>query len=150
MESKAQRLRQIIDAKGFVTDSSFAEAVGIQPATLSHIFKGRNDISPRVIDKILAVFPDINPEWLRIGGTEPMFRKTRSELTLFPTNTDINAGGNAKIPNYSPEIGVNEGGNSIQKTLIQEVIREKIVSKKIVKITVFYDDNTFEDFLAGS
>jgi transcriptional regulator with XRE-family HTH domain len=128
MESKAQRLRQIIEKKGFVTDSAFAEAIGIQPATLSHIFKGRNDISPRVIDKIFAVFPDINPEWFRIGGNEPMFRQT-SELPLFPT-----------VNNYSLDS---------QKTQIQEVIREKLVSKRISKITIFYDDNTFEDFFAG-
>ncbi len=57
-----------------MADGQFAQEIGIQNSTLSHILNGRNRPSLDVIKKILKRFPEIDPDWL-IFGHSSMLRK---------------------------------------------------------------------------
>lgn len=57
-----------------MADGQFAQEIGIQNSTLSHILNGRNRPSLDVIKKILRRFPEIDPDWL-IFGHGSMLRK---------------------------------------------------------------------------
>ncbi|MDR1762734.1 MAG: helix-turn-helix domain-containing protein [Dysgonamonadaceae bacterium] len=145
-DEKAKRIEKIIEIKGFNTKAAFANAIGVTGATLSFIFSGRNNVSQSIIEKITKKFPDVSLEWL-MTGKEPMLNTAiPTEGTLFPEISGVNAPLPSETLKYPQENGVKTAEIAGQNTVIQEVIREKIVSKKIVKITVFYDDNTFEEF----
>lgn len=57
-----------------ITAWKFAELLGVQPSSISHIISGRNKPSFDFIEKILLNFPDIDPDWLILGKGE-MFRQ---------------------------------------------------------------------------
>jgi len=65
MEIK-DRILQIIDAEQ-LTASKFADAIGVQRSSISHIVSGRNNPSLEVVQKILISFGTINSEWLLFG-----------------------------------------------------------------------------------
>lgn len=61
------RIKKVIGLKN-LSSSHFADQIGVQRATISHILSGRNKPSLEVIQKILDTFPDISSEWL-VKGT---------------------------------------------------------------------------------
>lgn len=60
------RLEKFMKSEG-LTPSRFAEIMGVQPSSISHILGGRNKPSFDFIEKILLRFPKINPDWLLLG-----------------------------------------------------------------------------------
>ncbi len=68
-----ERIAEILKKEN-LSNSQFANLVGIQASAVTHIINGRNQPSLPVIQKILDTFRGINPEWLVIGKGE-MYRK---------------------------------------------------------------------------
>src|SRR6056297_3336997 len=66
------RILQIVKEEE-MTNSRFAQEIGVQPSSISHIVSGRNKASIELVTKILHRFPGINPEWL-LMGKEPMYK----------------------------------------------------------------------------
>ena len=60
------RIKKWIDNKGLKA-SSFADLIGVNRATVSHILSGRNKPSVNFIDKMVRSFPDLNANWLVVG-----------------------------------------------------------------------------------
>jgi transcriptional regulator with XRE-family HTH domain len=50
-----------------ITASQFADEVGVQRSSVSHVLSGRNKPSLDFIQKILKKYPEINPDWLLFG-----------------------------------------------------------------------------------
>src|SRR5690554_7842734 len=67
------RLQKIITAEG-LTPTQFAELIGMQRSSISHILSGRNNPSFDMLQNILAKFTKINPNWL-IMGKGDMYQK---------------------------------------------------------------------------
>ncbi len=73
------RLQKVMDFYG-ETSSSFAEKIGVQRSSISHILSGRNKPSLDFILKVLSSFPDVELYWLINGkGTFPKEIKTEIE-----------------------------------------------------------------------
>ncbi|WP_347925795.1 helix-turn-helix transcriptional regulator [Pontimicrobium sp. SW4] len=65
------RLQQIIDYYS-LSASSFADKIGVQRSSISHILSERNKPSLDFVMKILSSFPDVDLYWLLNGkGTFP-------------------------------------------------------------------------------
>lgn len=62
-----------------LTPSKFADEIGIQRSSMSHIMSGRNLPSLDLITKILKKYPDINSEWL-LQGAGPMLKTIQIDL----------------------------------------------------------------------
>ena len=60
------RINQVMREKG-ITSRQFAEEIGIQPSSLSHILTGRNRPSLDFVMKIMQRWPDIDINWLMFG-----------------------------------------------------------------------------------
>jgi transcriptional regulator with XRE-family HTH domain len=60
------RFRVLLDQLQ-LSPSGFADKIGIQRSSVSHIFSGRNKPSIDFLEKILNVYPDINVTWLITG-----------------------------------------------------------------------------------
>ncbi len=73
-----ERLLLILKMKN-ISASKFADEIGVQRSSISHILSGRNNPSLDVVQKILKRFPDINPEWL-LAGKGPMIKEKVPDL----------------------------------------------------------------------
>ena len=88
----ATRLQKIIDFYD-ESASSFAEKIGVQRSSISHILSGRNKPSLDFVMKILHSYPDVELYWLLNGkGTFPnnvdtFNKETSSKETEALSNT---------------------------------------------------------------
>ncbi|MDG1728598.1 MAG: helix-turn-helix transcriptional regulator [Algibacter sp.] len=117
-EDFIKRLQKIIDYYG-ESASSFAEKIGVQRSSISHILSGRNKPSLDFILKILSAFPEVDLYWLFNGKG-----KFPSEEKTVDTIEDITP----------PE--------SNHKNLIAEVKKDKTIDR----IVIFYSDGSFKNY----
>jgi len=64
--STNSRVMELIAAEG-LSASAFADKIGVQRSSISHISNGRNEPSVPLIKKIMQAFPHVNVEWLLMG-----------------------------------------------------------------------------------
>lgn len=50
--------------------SAFAEKIGVQPSSISHVLSGRNKPSLEFVQKVLVQFPKVSADWLLTGNTK--------------------------------------------------------------------------------
>jgi transcriptional regulator with XRE-family HTH domain len=141
-----ERILKFIDASG-LTAARFAEDIGVQRSSVSHILSGRNNPSFDFIQKILIKYKHINAEWLLLGSGD-MFKLAR-QTSLFDninsplSNLHENVVSN-EILNSEPVINSQKPTENTQnKSIIPELIPENLSNKSIEKIIVFYNDKTF-------
>jgi len=53
-----------------ISPAEFADKIGVQRSSMSHILNGRNYPSASFLQKMLQVYPLLNPRWLMIGEGE--------------------------------------------------------------------------------
>jgi len=53
-----------------ISPAEFADKIGVQRSSMSHILNGRNHPSASFLQKMLQVYPMLNPRWLMIGDGE--------------------------------------------------------------------------------
>jgi Helix-turn-helix. len=68
--------------------SAFAEKVGVQPSSISHILSGRNKPSLEFIQKVLIQFPKVNADWL-ISGKNNTEEFTTNPEKIVPQKNSI-------------------------------------------------------------
>ena len=151
MEDFNQRLL-IIFEKYSLNASSFADTIGVQRSSLSHILSGRNKPSLDFILKIYEAFPEINLAWLTLGEGELTKQKTGTPTSI-PQQSDEETK-NKMIPEITKDIE-NEAGylpieNDFQKNTIPlsssfDHIKNTSDSN-IEQIVIFYTDGTFKTF----
>jgi transcriptional regulator with XRE-family HTH domain len=142
------RIMKILEQEG-LSPARFANQIGTQPSIISHILNGRNKPSLEVVQKVLNTFPSINPDWL-IFGSGSMYREElpSRQASLFDIKPDIAYKSTLSEPQKevykaaSPEIK--------QEEPVHVDAKPSILPKTVKKITVYYSDMTFEEFLPGS
>ncbi len=124
--------------------SGFADKIGVQRSSLSHLLSGRNKPSLEFILKINEVFPEVDLYWILIGkGNFPVSNselKISSESPLLtPTPSPIQ---NTKEIKSDQNLSESEELNKIQQdSSINEF--SSTANKWIDKIIFFYKDGTF-------
>ncbi|MDR2791410.1 MAG: helix-turn-helix domain-containing protein [Tannerellaceae bacterium] len=171
-----ERIIKIMEREG-MTAARFAEAIGAQRATMSHILSGRNNMSLEIAQKILDRFPKLSPDWL-LRGAGDMYRNERTafsssplpQQTLFsarvPASTPVvtptsppNAVSNEKQgtpspPPSAPPTWTNKQENSPvyvaepSTPFASPVIHPDKPSRRVTRIMIFYSDNTFDTFIS--
>ena len=146
-----KRIEQIIIDKG-LSPSYFADTIGIQRSSISHILSGRNKPSLDIIQRILKVFPDIDRDWLLFDSEIPQqnMPQTNRQQPVNQVNTRQNLF--EQTPRESPKIFQTEP--DVVKSSVNLPIKRKIErptvpsvssSKQIERIMIFYTDGTFEE-----
>ncbi|NQY05213.1 MAG: helix-turn-helix transcriptional regulator [Flavobacteriaceae bacterium] len=148
------RLREII-TQNELSSSAFAEKLGVQRATISHLLSGRNKPSLDFVMKVLTAFPDVDLYWLLNGKgayqKEDIIERIPDKIspsTSTPSDQDL----------FSQEMNVTEN-TSEEKNQIDEMqqkinpavihsIKKNISGKEteISKILILYKDGSFEVF----
>ena len=111
-----KRLQKIIDYYN-ESASSFAEKIGVQRSSISHILSGRNKPSLDFILKILSAYPEVDLYWLFNGKG------------VFPSKQEIK-----EIEQTSLKAALDEN-----KLLSDN-------NKEIERIVIFYSDGSFKNF----
>ena len=98
------RLQEIMD-KEHLTPARFAELIGVQRSSISHILSGRNNPSLEFLRKILLHLEHINPDWL-ISGKGPYKRNQEWSVNQKKTKQEPSAekmnSGRIEFPEKSP------------------------------------------------
>ena len=105
--------------------SSFAEMIGVQRSSISHVLSGRNKPSLEFLAKIEATFDEVSFEWLLKGEENKSPVSTPS-----PTRSEISPG--------------NEPVNITQKRIEESLPHH--TSEDIIKIVHYYADGSFDSF----
>ncbi len=140
--TEKERLVKLMDELQ-VNAKSFAEEVGIQPGTISNIMKERNKPSLEVMQRVLNRYSQVNPEWL-ICGTGSMWRqKGDSQQTLFDVTPIIEE---APAQSLQP-VAVSPHTTTTHAAPIAEMLtaQTQVVQRKVKKITILFDDGTFQE-----
>ena len=97
--------------------SLFADKIGVQRSSISHLLSGRNKPSLDFVLKVTQVFQDVDIYWLLNG--KGIFPKTTASKQ--PSSTPL------QLQQEAPE-------------------HSHPGAKKIQRIVVFYSDGTFEEY----
>lgn len=143
-----KRLVELIDAEQ-LTSAKFADAIGVQRSSISHILSGRNKPSYDFLQKTLTAFPYINADWLITGDGE-MYKGDMSAGSLFkPEQHDLNK--NTGNDNVTSEIAGPETDASPNKSSQQVIsnpgeLQIQPGELKIKKVILIYADDTFQSY----
>ncbi len=146
-----KRIEQIIIDKG-LSPSYFADTIGIQRSSISHILSGRNKPSLDIIQRILKVFPDIDRDWLLFDSEIP-----QQDMPQINRQQPVNQANTRQslfeqTPRESPKSFLTEP--NVVKSSVNMPIKRKIErptapsvssDKQIERIMIFYTDGTFEE-----
>ena len=76
------RIKEVI-AQHELSSTAFADRLGVQRSSISHILSGRNKPSLDFIMKLLQAFPTTDTNWL-LFGSEQKSQTTSAQPPLFP------------------------------------------------------------------
>ena len=146
------RIQQLI-AHQHMNRQSFAEHIGVSPASLSQILNDKQKPTLAIVIAITNRFPTLRYDWL-LDGKEPMFTDGtpagKSPISTTPAeegkpsadhtaSTQIQLAGNTFPPQPTQPSGA-----------IPTQFQVKYIDKpqrKITEIRIFYDDQTWESFV---
>ena len=112
------RLKEILKYYDF-SAATFADKIGVQRSSISHIISGRNKPSLEFVLKVVQSFPEVNLYWLLNGKGN------------FPSSASV-----------SENI-------QVQNPAVEEIIETKPAEeeKKVIeKIIIFYTDGSFNSY----
>lgn len=131
-----------------MTVSQFADAAQIPRPTLSQILSGRNKkISNEVLTKLHDAYPDLNIAWLLFGDGPMCLDGTLApakNVQEAPSLPNLTQAEDASPKNLAPELPFSEIDSR------QPIPVKADSSKRVTYITVFYSDNSFENFYPKS
>lgn len=113
---------QMVMKMNNLTNASFADKVGVQRSSISHVMAGRNKPSLDFIQKTLTAFPRVNAQWLITGKQESI---------------------------DGPAAETNTAQKQASKEVKVETSTGSLNSKEIDRIVVFYTDGTFVETVPG-
>ena len=119
------RLQHLIDLLG-TNPAQFANNIGIQRSTMSHLLSGRNKPGYDFFTKIAKIYPQVNIEWLLLGTGSPMKNGILTE----------------PLPPEPQEELFDKGDND--PLFCSSDVEES--SKRIQRITIFFSDGSFQEF----
>ncbi len=140
-----KRLELILDYYS-LSASTFADKIGVQRSSLSHLLSGRNKPSLDFILKIIEAFPEVDLYWI-LNGTGSFPKSISNEVTK-NSNTII-------VDAPTPISVKEEQGNLFNEVEKKETVKEittnqnRIISSqqsKIERIVIFYTDGKFEEY----
>lgn len=136
-----RRLQQFLEAEN-LTAAKLADILGVQRSGLSHILSARNKPSYDFILTILNKYPALNPDWL-ITGKGKMYRDQNEDST--PVHqVVVEKSEYIQPPQFEFENEVNSE-ETISNTTPLLSTKASSNNKRIVRITIYYSDGTFED-----
>ncbi|MCV2484907.1 helix-turn-helix domain-containing protein [Flavobacterium sp. SH_e] len=140
-----KRLETVLDYYG-LNASAFADKIGVQRSSMSHLLSGRNKPSLDFVMKILEVFPDVDLYWILIGrgnfpkNNDDEIQENLKDLTPIPSNE------NSGEDLFSTAEINEEGKREIKKSSLPKNVNFSLEDDDIDKIVFFYKNGTFKAY----
>ena len=154
-----EQIKKLMEAEG-LSPAKFADEIGVQRSSISHIISGRNKPSYDFILKILKRFSGLNTEWL-LTGKGSMIKSNDNEReerksieTLFSKEDGIYYEKEDENINQKP---ITQIEKEVTKNIQEEIKTNKTDQKQTLGFTnvnninyilVFYRDGTFKQYNA--
>ncbi len=151
-----ERILKILE-KNKLSSAQFAELIGVQRSSISHILSGRNKPSYDFLVKIIEHFDDIDAQWLLTG------KGNMSKIQRKPAPYSTNQQELFTQPDYASKGSSNSGEQQVLNknkddsepipAAIEQIIKHEAKSEekprvtnvnKVKMIVFVYEDNTFE------
>lgn len=167
-----KRIELILKTKN-ISASKFADEIGVQRSSISHILSGRNNPSLDFIQKTLKRFPDINSSWI-LTGSGTMYNSPNlfsSEIEYKEENimdriiNEPVVEHNSESTNITKENKEEEYNKHEEEEEVKQVNHFKKKApfdavhdveatyygsnrsrKKIERIIIFYDDKSYKEY----
>lgn len=130
-----ERFKQLLEEKN-LTATRFAALIKVNASAMSHILNGRSKPGFDVLDKIAQAFPDVNLNWL-ISGKGSLYNQV-------PVFVEEKKEAKKKEEHIPDQV-------SVPVTLSQQPespspVNLPLVSKKVKRVILFFEDGSFEDY----
>lgn len=131
IEDFSNRLQEVLDFYG-LSASSFADRIGVQRSSISHILSGRNKPSLDFVLKVLNTFPEVELYWLLNGkGVFPSDkqpeRKKENRREKTQDSPDL-----FSVPSGAETFPAEDSPG--------------VADKEIERVVFFYKDGTFKEY----
>ena len=140
------RLQQFLKVEN-ITQSQFADNIGVARASVSHILAGRNKPGFDFLENMSRHYPALNIGWL-ITGKGRMYSSQSAEKQVVPSahpeaSQDL-------FPAVLPQQIASDDAQVIETIPLDRRREYPNKKKNIEKIVVFYSDKSFEEFHPNS
>ena len=140
-----------------INDAAFAQKIQTNRSTLSQCLNGPNVVSKELILKIHDAYPLVTIEWLMFGEGSPFKSNQQAALDrIYSPENNVKQTDSGIPPEYStdlptellqpPTLFSENKDNAIRNPMALSTVKSEAESRRIVKIMVFYSDNTFETY----
>lgn len=122
-----ERIREVI-VENDLNSAAFADKIGVQRSSISHILSGRNKPSLDFVLKILNAFPTVQSDWLLLGKEQKNTKNVSDPLLFTETKESVST-----EPKTLPP--------SVEQT--EKVIKPTTdTTQEVERIVIFYNDGT--------
>jgi len=149
----SERLLQIFEYYS-LSSTQFADKIGVQRSTLSHLLSNRNKPSLDFLLKIIEHFPELNLYWLA-DGSKQMFSQNNETDQSFKTSSnlteDITQNANDFEIDDVEESSLHATKENVEN-LVQYEVPQKIMDRSVEQnleidyIVIFYKDGSFKRY----
>ena len=120
------------------TSSQFAEEIGVQPSSVSHIISGRNKPSLDFVIKMLQQYSDLRTDWLIFGRGEMYIEPSTGDIfneteLMEEKKTDTLVPSDSQSSSPLPDITPKAAGEGLSGNRI------------LSQVILVYDDNSFKN-----
>ena len=142
------RIIQFLTANN-LTSTRFADIIGVQRSSVSHILSGRNKPSFDFIEKMLLAYPELNAQWLITGIGTMKINNPNPNTIIEPDLFNNPIVDDKKLT--SSESNISKKNNetpfiSDSKEEITKKVKAETNELTIERIVIFYSDNTFNEY----
>ncbi len=123
-----------------LSSAAFADKLGVQRSSISHLLSGRNKPSFDFLTRLLIDFPEINIEWF-INGEGYMIKQQQNtaERDLFTKKYETREA-DTIMDEKQMELNANTEVTNVNNNKVTNV-------KQIKNIVIYYNNYTWEEFL---
>jgi transcriptional regulator with XRE-family HTH domain len=151
------KIKQILLNKGY-SPSHFADEIGVQRSSISHILSGRNRPSFDIIQKIIKRFPDLGFDWIleEDAPSQSSFNRSSSVAPAVRRQDSFINEGVESISRSSPHFNNRLNRSEISASRDVEYSPEHVdrhntvvssdPKKRVERILIFYNDGTFQEY----
>ncbi len=155
------RLLRLLDSEQ-ISSSKFADIIGVQRSSVSHILSGRNKPSYDFLQKTLKAFPMLSADWLilgkgkmyegdiEVGGGTLFDQPLRKTAAVSEIHQDIDSDGPGLSVSEEdiPSNSVTGIGKDVSGEVIEDAVpkTQGITGRKIKRLIILFNDNSFESY----
>lgn len=137
------KIKQILVDKS-ISPSHFADEIGVQRSSISHILAGRNRPSLDIVQKIIRRYPDLGMSWILEEDEIP---DTGTSLTSYPTRDKVENSTRIPLPRNGSDSPVRKDLPAAPQRGNSELSSEApLLAKTVESILIFYTDGTFKQY----